>query len=55
MPMVARCSALALTLLHVGCAAIVEFPEDPQLVVEGPWRCLTEPVETLSPPHPPLT
>jgi hypothetical protein len=52
MPMVARCSALVLTLLHVGCAAIVEFPEDPQLVVEGPWRCLTEPVESALPAAP---
>jgi hypothetical protein len=38
-----------LALLQLGCAALVEFPDDPQLAARGPWRCLTEPVER---PHP---
>jgi len=49
MPVSSKCVLAALALLQLGCAALVEFPDDPQLVDEGPWRCLTDPVKQ---PHP---
>jgi hypothetical protein len=41
--------AVALTCFQIGCAAVVEFPDDPELIDQGPWRCLTEPVERAAP------
>lgn len=41
--------ALALTFLPIGCAAVVEFPDDPELIDQGPWRCLAEPLGRAAP------
>lgn len=46
---------LALALGEIGCAAIVDFPEDPQLVTqtalssEPGWGCLAEPTQPAAP------
>jgi hypothetical protein len=37
-----RSVAAALAAIQLGCAALVEFPDDPRLVVDSPWDCLTE-------------
>jgi hypothetical protein len=48
-------SGLCVVLFELGCAAIVDFPDDPQLVAEAAltaqagWRCLAEPT---APPEP---
>jgi hypothetical protein len=45
---------LCVLLLGVGCASIVEFPEDPELVAQAAleaapaWQCSTQPPETPS-------
>lgn len=52
-----RCG-LAIALGQAGCAAIVEFPDDPQLVVTAAlsaqpgWSCLAEPAQPLLPSAP---
>jgi hypothetical protein len=49
---------LAITLSGLGCAAVVEFPDDPQLVsqvalsAEPGWRCLAEPLQPSTPSAP---
>jgi hypothetical protein len=37
-----RYVAAALASLQTGCAALVDFPDDPWIAVEGPWDCLTD-------------
>jgi hypothetical protein len=38
-----RYVAAMLGSIQMGCAALVEFPDDPWLAVEGPWDCLSDP------------
>lgn len=50
-----RFGLLALALGEIGCAEIVDFPEDPQLVTqtalssEPGWSCLAEPTQPAAP------
>ena len=38
-----------LALVAVGCADVLDVPDHPELVADGPWRCLQDPSE-LAPP-----
>jgi hypothetical protein len=49
MTVAGRIWAVALIELQLGCASLVEFPDDPELVEQGPWRCLTDAVERPRP------
>src|SRR5262245_48062474 len=47
-----RAAASALVVLassQLGCAALIDYPDDPELVPTGPWRCLDDPVEPTPP------
>lgn len=47
----ARRELLVLSAL-VGCAEVLDIPDEPSLVAPGPWSCLAEPTERPSPPAP---
>lgn len=38
-----------------GCGEVLDFPEDPELIPSGPWRCLEAPVAPPEPTSPTAT
>jgi hypothetical protein len=42
MTVFSRCGLASLAAIQLGCAALVEIPDDPRLVASGPWDCLSD-------------
>lgn len=45
----AASASIAWVSTQLGCAALIDYPDDPELIATGPWRCLEDPVSPIQP------